>query len=196
MFTKFDPFNGTQLDSHFILYIFICRLGVCERYAGQSEICNSVFNMTSDYVYFDSVNNQSQLSNILDNLVPLFENINADVECRDLVRKVVCNFIFAPCGSNGIVHPPRSVCSEECNYVRNVCSTLWLSIQPLISLGASTGFGSINCSATSSHLKPLPTCCFGAGIEIEGITCIYVVHIFDSIRYHELVCIRRCRKQI
>ena len=123
-----------------------------------------MFNGTSDYVFFNqTLGNQKQLSESLDKALSLLEMDSN--ECLDLIRSVICNYIFAPCGSNGTVHIPRSVCSEECNYVRSACSSQWNIIDTVLDLG----LGSINCSNTSSRLTPLTTCCIGVGIEIKGI---------------------------
>ena len=106
---------------------------------------------------------QNELSRSLDDVLSVIAG-NSD-ECFDLIRTVICNYIFAPCGSNGTVHIPRSVCSEECNYVRSACSRQWNIIDTVLDLG----LGSIDCSNTSSRLTPLTTCCIGVGIEIKGI---------------------------
>ena len=141
---------------------------MCERYAGLSEVCNDVFIDTTDYVFFDShLYSQKQLSESLDNaLSDAILRMNGD-ECPDLIRSVICNYIFAPCGSNGTVHVPRSLCSDECNYVRNACSNQWNIIDRI--LGLDPKLGRMNCSDTSSRLTPLPTCCISAGIEVKGI---------------------------
>ena len=109
--------------------------------------------------------NQSALSGELDDRVlPILSGDNE--ECNDLISKVVCHYFFAPCGANGLLHLPLSVCPEECNYVQSACERDWSSVNGL--LHRATHLDMIICNATDNHLRDLSLCCVDANIRIRG----------------------------
>ena len=78
---------------------------------------------------------------------------------------MVCRYFFAPCGANGSLHLPLSVCPEECHYVQSACADQWGTVNNLLS---RTQLGTINCSAIGALLQGLTPCCIDAGIEIKS----------------------------
>ena len=107
--------------------------------------------------------NQSFVSNELDRRVlPVLRHSG---ECGDLISKVLCHYFFAPCGANGLLHLPLSICPEECNFVEAACASKWKIVNALLS---GAGLSTINCSATGALLKGLTPCCIDADIEIAS----------------------------
>ena len=106
--------------------------------------------------------NQSLLSKELDaRIFPVLSG-----ECGDLIAKVLCHYFFAPCGVNGVLHLPLSMCPEECHYVEVACANQWKTVNNL--LMDSTKLNYISCNATGALLQGLTPCCIDAGIEIKG----------------------------
>ena len=108
--------------------------------------------------------NQSDISKDLDNWIHPFL-IGTSGMCEDIISKMVCHYFFAPCGANGSLHLPLSVCPEECRYVQSACADQWTRVNNLLS---RTQLGTINCSATGALLQGLTPCCVDAGIEVKG----------------------------
>ena len=105
--------------------------------------------------------NQSFVSKELDGrILPVLSG-----ECSDLISKVLCHYFFAPCGANGLLHLPLSICSEECNYVESVCASEWRIMNDLLN---NAGLSTVNCKATVILLKGLTPCCIDAGIDIAS----------------------------
>ena len=89
-------------------------------------------------------------------------NIWDTAECRDNVLRIICHNFFAPCGRNGTIYPPTSICREECSYVRDTCQIFWEQAFQAI----ESELERVNCESPGSALSPLPTCCTGAGVSI------------------------------
>ena len=107
---------------------------------------------------------QSFVSNELNGrLLPFLSG--DDGECGDLISRVLCRYFFAPCGANGQLHLPLSVCQEECQYVQSACTNQWKIANNLLN---SAGLSTISCSATGSLLQGLALCCVDAGITIKS----------------------------
>ena len=108
--------------------------------------------------------NQSFVLNELNGrLLPFLSG--EDGECGDLISRVLCHYFFAPCGANGQLHLPLSVCQEECQYVQSACTNQWKIANNLLN---SAGLSTISCSATGSLLHGLALCCIDAGITIKS----------------------------
>ena len=106
--------------------------------------------------------NQSLVSSELDGrILPILSG--DDEECGDLISRVLCHYFFAPCGANGLLHLPLSVCQEECQYVQSTCTNHIVN-----NLLGTAELGTISCSATGTLLQGLAPCCTGAGIKIES----------------------------
>ena len=107
---------------------------------------------------------QSVLSRELDERVtPVVSG--DDEECNNLIAKVVCHYFFAPCGANGLLHLPLSVCPEECHYVKSACANEWMIVNDLLE---NAQLGSINCNTTGALLQGLDPCCIDAEIEMKS----------------------------
>ena len=120
--------------------------------------------------------NQAILSMELNERVaPIVRQINGE-ECRDLISRVVCHYFFAPCGENGLLHLPLSVCPEECLFVKSYCSPHLDTINDLLD---PIGLGNVVCDA-SYHLQGLSPCCSGAGIEIKSTLISFHPSLRDS----------------
>ena len=109
--------------------------------------------------------NQTVLSMELDDRVlPILRGDN--VECHELISKVVCHYFFAPCGENGLLHLPLSVCPEECHYVESTCVYKFMTTNNLLS---NAGLNIVNCNTTSDLLQGLSPCCTDAQIELPSM---------------------------
>ena len=95
-------------------------------------------------------------------IYPLLRGVNG--ECGDLMSRLLCHYFFAPCGANGQLHLPLSVCPDECYYVQTVCEQQWGVVNHLLS---AAGLSNVSCSATGALLQGLAPCCTGAGIYVE-----------------------------
>ena len=147
-----DTFNGYPLSLPF-------RFGSCEQYEQGSDLCTAYFNET-DYVYIPNSMTQSQIAATLSRIPTT--NISATAECRDNVLRIICHNFFAPCGRNGTIYLPTSICREECSYVRDTCQTFWNQAFQAIESNVER----VNCETPGSALSLLPSCCTGAGISI------------------------------
>lgn len=106
---------------------------------------------------------QSFISNELNGrILPILSG--DDEECNDLISRVLCHYFFAPCGANGQLHLPLSVCQEECQYVQSTCPNQWRIANDLL---RGAGLSTISCSATGALLQGLALCCINAGITIK-----------------------------
>ena len=138
----------------------ICSIGTCQPYLSQSNLCNG-FYTSSNYIF--TAANQTFVSNELDKrILPVLRH---NGECNDLISKVLCHYIYAPCGERGLLHLPLSICPEECNYVETICANEWETVNDLLN---GAGLSSLECSATRTLLQGLTSCCIDAGIEIAG----------------------------
>ena len=143
---------------HFTHFTF--RFGSCEQYEQASDLCNTYFNET-DYVYIKNRMTQSQIATALSRIPT---SVSATAECRDNVLRIICHRFFAPCGTNGTIYLPTSICREECSYVRDTCQTFWSQAFEAI----ESELGRVNCETPGSALSPLPSCCTGAGVSIPS----------------------------
>ena len=143
--------------------VYRCSIGICHSYHRQSNLCNSFYEST-DYIFTTYTMNQLLLSTVLDErILPLLSGDEG--ECGDLISRVLCHYFFAPCGANGQLRLPLSVCPDECHYVQTVCVKQWRIANHLLS---AAGLSNISCSATGSLLQGLAPCCTDTGIEIKG----------------------------
>ena len=133
-------------------------MGTCQRYLSQSNLCNSIYKST-DYIFTSM--SQSLLSSKLDGrILPVLGG-----ECGDLISKVLCHYFFAPCGENGLLHLPLSLCPDKCRYVESVCGNQMGTVNELLD---NAGLSTVNCTATKALIQDLSPCCIDAGIEITS----------------------------
>ena len=145
-------------------YLLLRFGGNCEAYQGGSTLCDGELAESVD-IYFTNargVTTQAQLTSQL-NVITAPAFAIASTQCQELIRNVLCLYYYTPCGFNGTLTSPVSICPEECFYVQNECANEWSLLERL--LGA-TDLGFINCSSPGESLEPLPQCCVDAGITI------------------------------
>ena len=138
-----------------------CSIGICHNYLRRSNLCNSFYRST-DYIF--TTMDQLMLSTLLDERIfPILHG--NDGECGDLISRVLCHYFFAPCGANGQLHLPLSVCQEECQYVQSACESDWRIVDNVLS---SAGLSTVGCTSTDALIQGLAPCCIDAGIKIQS----------------------------
>jgi len=141
---------------------------VCEAYQGGSMLCDNRVS-ESVYIYFRSVrgiSTQEDLTFRLNAIIsPVFTV--AYSHCQELIRSVLCFYYYPPCGVNGTLTSPVSICPEECFYVQNECAGTWNQLAGLLGISGSD-LRFINCSSPGQILDPLPHCCVDAGVTVPG----------------------------
>ena len=155
------------VDIHFnhSLYESCSFGGVCRAYEGGSTLCDGVVD-ESVKIYISNERKQAELTSTLNAVISVVYDTSS--RCQDLIRNVLCLY-YPPCGFNGILTAPVSICPEECLYVQHECTDAWNQLEHLLALpGSYLSF--INCSNPTQILDPLPHCCVDAGITIAGQT--------------------------
>ena len=110
--------------------------------------------------------NQSVLSKVLnERIFPIFDGRAGPGECGDLISRILCHYFFAPCGANGQLHLPLTVCPDECHYVQSTCEGHWRTVNNLL---ITSGLSTIGCTSTDALIQGLGSCCMDAGITIQG----------------------------
>ena len=151
--------------------------------------CDVLFTSGVDYVYLpngrafgslDILNSFAADANVLINLI--------DEPCREVAREVVCYFYYPPCGNSTTFEPPKSVCPDECAYIRDtVCPLEWqLASQQLAgipNLLNTYNLHFINCSDPATYIEPLPHCCLDGIVQIGEFyaNCSTQLHIAFNI---------------
>ena len=141
---------------------------MCEAYQGGSTLCDGRVG-ESAYIYFRSargVRTQAELTFRLNAIIsPVFAI--ASTHCQELIQSVLCLYYYTPCGFNGTLTSPVSICPEECFYVQNECTDTWNQLAGLLGISGSD-LGFINCSSPGQVLDPLPHCCVDAGVILPS----------------------------
>ncbi len=136
--------------------------GTCAPYSGLSPLCNNYIN-SSSYVYTLDETSQFLVSGQINRFGIAIDG-EESTECRDLVSRIICNYYFAPCGNSiSGAHLPLSLCQDQCDYVMEICSNLWMRIDQEIM--QQTNLDAIICNDISRHFQNLPTCCSDFGIR-------------------------------
>jgi len=164
------PSCATVLEWCTLLYpLSISFGGVCEAYQHGSMLCDSQLGESVE-IYFSnalrssSIGTQVELTTKLNTVISqVFAT--ASTQCQELIQNLLCLYYYPPCGVNGTLTSPVSICPEECFYVQNECANVWNQLETLLSTAAPS-IGFINCSNPGQLLEPLPHCCMGAGITI------------------------------
>lgn len=53
--------------------------------------------------------------------------------CADPITRVLCNYYYYPCGSNGTVHVPQYTCTDVCQYVVDtLCRAQWMMLDDVV----------------------------------------------------------------
>jgi len=92
--------------------------------------------------------------------------------CREAARKAVCYFYYPPCGNSTTFQPPKSICQDECFYVKDtLCPAEWALAQDYFQNNPTRyNLHFINCSNPATYIEPLPHCCFDGLVQIPDIT--------------------------
>ena len=124
--------------------------------------------------------NQSAISEVLDERVSNVL-IGDDGQCNNQISRLLCHYFFAPCGANGQLHLPLSVCKEECQYVQSTCETKWQIVNNQL---RSAGLSTVSCASTGALLQGLAPCCTDAGIQSRNDNCLWTDFILCVITIH------------
>ena len=154
-------------------FIFLISFGgarLCQVYLGGSILCDYMYNIGEHIsVYINRhVDSQSDLTLKLNKFIWVLLGTTSS-RCQDLIRRVLCLYYYPPCGFNGILTTPVSICPEECFYVQHECLEVWNGLETVL-LEINLGF--INCSSPGERLDYLPHCCVDAGITMDTSTSI------------------------
>ena len=159
------------------LFAWISFGGVCQAYEGGSTLCDGeIGERVNIYISNTRGNTQLHLTTTLNAVTSVVFDTTSS-RCQDLIRRVLCLYFYPPCGFNGTLSAPVSICPEECVYVQNECTNAWNQLKSLVSIN----LGFINCSNPGQILDPLPHCCVDAGItmgtstSIPGHTCAEIL---------------------
>ena len=144
------------------------RFGSCQPYEGGSNLCDSIFDSSMDYIYIPNTRDLTQAqirSKLQSPQIQLAMSVGSE-SCRELVQRILCYYYFIPCGMNTTFIPPTSICEDECLYVVNTCPEIRI-IGGFLNQDVDQGFRFINCDNPSLILQPLASCCTSAGVEME-----------------------------
>ena len=124
-----------------------------------------------DYVYIPmerALGSQEFLSQLVGSAIFQFLNATLSETCMEVVRALLCNYYFIPCGRNGTTFPPQAICRDECEYFSiDLCPDKWQTISNFFETDPffeSVGVSLVNCSNPGEILEPLPHCCTNLGI--------------------------------
>ena len=164
----FTTVNSTFIRYYYVLCFLISFGGVCQAYEGRSTQCDGeIGERVSIYISNARGSTQSQLTSTLNTIISsVFDTTSS--RCQDLIRRVLCLYYYPPCGFNGTLTAPVSICPEECFYVQHECTDAWTELESLVSITLDF----INCSSPAQILDPLPHCCADAGITMDTSTSI------------------------
>ena len=160
---------------------FLPSYGVCEAYAGEATICNSVIQTSVDYVYIPHTRvSQYYISRFMNDAALVAAALPE--RCRDIAISLLCTFYFIPCGNSSMFYPPSSVCSEQCFHLRNLCPIEWQQAELFNAAREdliANGLSFIDCNNTGLIIEPLPHCCTDAGVTLRKCCFQYsaVVHL-------------------
>ena len=100
--------------------------------------------------------------------------------CREQLARVLCNYYYYSCGTDGVLTVPRYICPDVCTYVSSVnCASEWQSLENVVYAHVSTDPFYTNdptlflpqCNETHLPIEFLnlsSDCCTDGGIEIPG----------------------------
>ena len=174
-----------DIQHYYLISLWISFGGVCQAYEGGSTLCDGeIGERVNIYINNTGGNTQSQLTSTLNAVTSVVFDTTSS-RCQDLIRHVLCLYFYPPCGFNGTLTAPVSICPEECVYVQNECTNAWNQLKSLVSIN----LGFINCSNPGQILDPLPHCCVDAGITMDTLTSI-PGHTRAEILFQNSDCMR------
>jgi len=170
--------NDTNTTSSVTEQNYLSRFGgVCEAYQGGSTLCDSRVG-EGVYIYFKNargISTQAELTLRLNDIIsPVLTVVST--HCQELIQNVLCLYYYPPCGVNGTLTSPVSICPEECFYVQNECAGTWNQLASLLGISVSD-LRFIDCSSPGQILDPLPHCCVDAGVTVLVPTSASVVSV-------------------
>ena len=138
-----------------------------------------MFTQGVDYVYIPHSRVEGSLGklrSILEVITALLDTINESApRCSEPISKALCIHYFLPCGLNGSLHVPQSLCPDTCRYLTDVvCSSIWstamleLTTNPHV---RNMGLDLPVCNRTSqivSFLNLSEDCCSTGGVVIPS----------------------------
>ena len=171
----------------------------------RSTPCDNLFTPGVDYVYIPYRRALGSIETL--NSFIADTNIVVDLigeRCREAARKAVCYFYYPPCGNSTTFQPPKSICQDECLYVKDtLCPVEWAlaqdHFQNIPNLLNSYNLHFINCSNPATYIEPLPRCCFDGLVQIPGeslfinynIHCILYFFMHVNPKFITLIIIQR-----
>ena len=136
-------------------------------YQNGSDICDTVFTSGVDYIYLPhrrGLTTQADFHRKLHDAIG--SELSVSSQCQEVFSTYVCSSFFFPCGKEGEIHRPNSVCSDDCLYVQNTCSELWEVL-----LSSELGMEDFaDCNTTGEILEPLEYCCVNAMASVLQIS--------------------------
>ena len=139
----------------------------------QPSICDDIFQAGTDYVYFQysQFPSPSELRRVLEAISPVVTFLKDEI-CKKAAKTLICIHFLIPCGHNNLVHVPRFICPESCDYVSTgPCSSEWARAETLIPTTYGEQYALPNCSHPGEHLKSLNLsgdCCVNGNITRPG----------------------------
>ena len=134
-------------------------------------MCDTFYTPGVDHIYVSYQRTGGNIDRYLEELSE-FAGLLTRIfdECHDSADKILCQYYLPPCGNSTTFEPPKSVCMETCNYLRESCPNQWNNVESFFkqnyrSMVHGTTF--INCSDTGEYLNPLPHCCSALGIDMR-----------------------------
>ena len=175
----FGTVNYTFIWLDNIIISFPFRIsfgGVCQAYEGESTLCDGeIGEGVNIYISNATGSTQLELTSTLNRFISFVFDATRN-QCQDLIRHVLCLYFYPPCGFNGTLTAPVSICPEECFYVQNECADQWNQLEHLLGIDdrgfGFLGYDFINCSSPGQILDLLPHCCVDAGITMDSSTSI------------------------
>lgn len=115
--------------------------------------------------------------------------LDDNLMCREQLARVLCNYYYYPCGSNGTLTVPQFICPDVCTYVSSInCVSEWNRLEGIVAMHVRDDPYYTNdptlfipkCNETNLPLDFLnlsSDCCTDGGIEIPS-------------KYHDTVIIQ------
>lgn len=89
--------------------------------------CDILYTPGVDYIYVSYRRKGGDFDEYLDifeDFAGLLFNIIPE-KCRSPTIHVLCHYFLPPCGNFTTYVPPKSICSDACNYLQETCPSAW-----------------------------------------------------------------------
>ena len=160
--------------------------GKCEHYYKRDTegLCDDFYDPDVNYVYIPKRrvgSSQIRLRKFSENANGYINQI--PVNCRNIVKKVLCTHYYLPCGFNGTLHVPLPLCPDVCQYVsETLCPDIWSLITTFFVTNIADrenskyiGLELPVCNSTDElidYLKLSSDCCSDADVQLPRPTVI------------------------